>query len=192
MDERKAIERLKRGDIGELEALVRAYQVQAVRAAYLVTRDRDLAEDIVQAAFLRSYERIDQFDADRPFGPWFLRIVVNDAVKAAGRRKRTVPLEGDAGEEGLSLADLLPDPNPGPADLAEAEEARQAVWIALGKLPTAQLGAIVLRYYLGLGEAEMAEKWSCPRGTVKWRLYAARKRLRTLLHTLRPSTKSSE
>jgi DNA-directed RNA polymerase specialized sigma24 family protein len=44
MDERKAIEQLKRGDI----------QVQAVRAAYLVTRDRDQAEEIVQAAFLRS------------------------------------------------------------------------------------------------------------------------------------------
>lgn len=192
MDERKAIERLRRGDIGGLETLVRAYQVRAVRAAYLVTRDRGLAEDIVQAAFLRACERIDQFDADRPFGPWFLRIVVNDAVKAADRRKRFVPLEGNAGKEGVSLADLLPDPNPGPADLIEMEEARQAVWTALGRLPPAQRGAIVWRYYLGLSEAEMAEKWSCPRGTVKWRLHAARKRLRMLLRTLRPKTESSE
>jgi len=186
MDERKAIEQLKRRNIKGLETLVRTYQVQAVRSAYLVTRDRDLAEDIVQAAFLRSYERIDQFDADRPFGPWFLRIVVNDAIKAAARRKRFVPLEGEAGKESVSLTDLLADPNPGPADLAEAEETRQAIWTALGRLPPEQRGTIVLRYYLGLGEAEMAEKWSCPRGTVKWRLHAARKRLRTLLRSLRP------
>jgi RNA polymerase sigma-70 factor, ECF subfamily len=192
MDERKAIAQLKRGDIQGLETLVRAYQVQAVRSAYLVTRDRGLAEEIVQAAFPRSYERIDQFDADRSFGPWFLRIVVNDAVKAAARRQRTVPLESEAGEEGASLADLLPDPNPGPAELAEAEEIRQAVWAALGQLPPTQRGAVVLRYYLGLGEAEMAEAWSCPRGTVKWRLYAARERLRTLLHALRPRTASGE
>jgi len=192
MDERKAIERLKRGDIQGLETLVRAYQVQAVRAAYLVARDRDQAEEIVQAAFLRSYERIDQFDAGRSFGPWFLRIVVNDAVKAVARRKRTVPLEGEAGEGGASLANLLPDPNPGPAELAEAAETREAVWAALGQLPPAQCGAIVLRYYLGLGEAEMAKACGCPRGTVKWRLYAARERLRTLLHRLRPRTASGE
>jgi hypothetical protein len=53
MEEQEAIARLKRGDIGGLEALVRKHQVQAVRTAYLITRDRALAEDIVQTAFLR-------------------------------------------------------------------------------------------------------------------------------------------
>ena len=184
MEEQEAIARLKRGDIGGLEALVRQYQVQAVRTAYLITRDRALAEDIVQAAFLRAYERIGQFDAGRPFGPWFLRSVVNDAVKAAARRQRQVPLEAGSEGEGTSLADLLADPNPGPADLAEAAETRQAVWAALGKLPPAQRAAIVQRYYLGLSEAEMANELACPPGTVKWRLHAARKRLRTLLRPL--------
>jgi len=191
MGEDKAIARLKRGEVGGLEALVRKYQVQAVRAVYLVTRDRPLAEDIVQAAFLRAYERIGQFDAKRPFGPWFLRSVVNDAVKAAARRERQVSLEASAGGEEASLADLLVDPNPGPADLAEAAETRQAVWDALGKLPPAQRAAIVLRYYLGLSEAEMANQMACPRGTVKWRLYAARKRLRRLLRPLWPAGSGS-
>jgi RNA polymerase sigma-70 factor (ECF subfamily) len=103
MEEQEAIARLKRGDVGGLEALVRRYQVQAVRTAYLITRDRALAEDIVQAAFLRAYERIDQFDAGRPFGPWFLRSVANDAVKAAARRERLVPLEFSAEGEEISL-----------------------------------------------------------------------------------------
>ena len=180
MEEQKAIARLKRGDISGLEALVRKYQVQAVRAAYLIIRDRALAEDIVQAAFLRAYERIGQFDAKRPFGPWFLRSVVNDAVKAATRRERQVPLEASAEGGETSLA----DPNPSPADLAEAAEIRQAVWTALGKLPPAQRAVIVLRYYLGLSEAEMAGELACPPGTVKWRLHAARKSLRTLLRPL--------
>jgi len=91
MEEHEVIARLKRGDIAGLETLVRKYQVQAVRIAYLITRDRALTEDIVQAAFLRAYERIGQFDAERPFGPWFLRSVVNDAVKAAARRERRSP-----------------------------------------------------------------------------------------------------
>jgi len=191
MKEQEAIARLKRGDIGGLEALVRQYQVQAVRAAYLVTRDRALAEDIVQAAFLRAYERIGQFDAGRPFGPWFLRSVVNDAVKAVARRERQVSLEAGYEGEETSLADLLSDPGPGPDDLMEAAELRRTVWTALGKLPPAQRAAIVQRYYLGLSEAEMADELACPPGTVKWRLHAARKRLRTLLRPLWPAASGS-
>lgn len=56
MDEREAIQRLKGGDISGLEALVHAHQVRAVRAAYLVTRDLAVAQDVVQAAFVRAYE----------------------------------------------------------------------------------------------------------------------------------------
>jgi len=184
MEEREAIAQVKQGDIGGLEALVRRYQVQAVRAAYLIVRDHEMAEDIVQSAFLRAYERIGQFDAGRSFGPWFLRSVVNDAVKAAARRRRQVPLETSSEREDVPLADLLADPNPGPADLAEAAETRQAIWAALEQLPPTQQAAIVLRYYLGLSEAEMASELACPPGTVKWRLHAARKRLRGLLRPL--------
>lgn len=186
MEEAEAIAQLKQGDIGGLEVLVRRHQVQAVRTAFLVTRDRAMAEDIVQAAFVRAYERIEQFDTGRPFGPWFLRSVVNDAIKAASRRERWVSLEASNGAQTV-LADLLADPNPGPADLVEAADIRRAVWEALGMLPPTQRAATVLRYYLGLSEAEMVVELTCPQGTVKWRLHAARKRLRTLLHSLWPS-----
>jgi RNA polymerase sigma-70 factor (ECF subfamily) len=183
MEEQRAVARLKRGDIGGLEVLVRRYQVRAVRAAYLVTHDGALAEDIVQGAFVRAYERIEQFDTGQPFGPWFLRSVVNDAIKAASRRERWVSLEASDGAE-TALADRLADSNPGPADLVEAADSRRAVWEALGTLPPTQRAATVLRYYLGLSEAEMAEELACAPGTIKWRLHAARKRLRTLLRTL--------
>ena len=74
MEERQAIERMRRGDIGGLELLVRQYQVRALRAAYLVTHDVALAEDVVQTAFVKAYERIKQFDPERPFGPWQRRL----------------------------------------------------------------------------------------------------------------------
>lgn len=89
----QAIEHLQRGDIRGLEALVRLHQVRAIRTAYLVTRERQLAQDIVQAAFLRAYERIGQLDPHRPFGPWFLTSVLHDAIKAAARRGRFESLE---------------------------------------------------------------------------------------------------
>ncbi len=182
MGEHEAIERLRAGDIGGLEPLVRAHYVPAVRAAYLITRDRAEAEDVVQGAFLRAYERIDQFDAARPFGPWFLRSVTNSAVTATARRTRHVSWEGThgAGASGATAA----DPAPGPDELLAGAETRAEVWSALGQLPPAQRGAVVLRYYLELSETDLAAELACPPGTVKWQLHAARQRLRALLRPL--------
>ena len=181
MEEQAAIARLRQGDIGGLATLVRAYQVRALRAAYLITRDRALAEDVVQAAFLRAYQRIDQFDPSRPFGPWFLRGVVNDAVKAASRRPRHVSLEQAVGGEPGRGVDALADAGTGPDARWEEVETREELWAALGALTPAQREAIVLRYYLDLGEAEMADRLGCPPGTIKSRLHAARARLQVLL-----------
>lgn len=192
MDEWEAIARLQRGDISGLETLVRTYYVRAVRAAYLVAHDRDLAEDIVQSAFLRAYERIDQFDARRPFGPWFLRSVVNDAVKAASRQTRRVSLEQMTGDEASALIERLADPHAGPDTDVEQAETREAVRAALLALSPIQRALIVQRYYLGLSEAEMAISMDCPPGTIKSRLHAARERLRWLLASLHPLTTRSE
>jgi RNA polymerase sigma-70 factor (ECF subfamily) len=181
MDEAEAIVRMKHGDIGGLEALVQRHQLPALRAAYLITHDRSLAEDVAQAAFLRAYERIDQFDATRPFGPWFLRSVVNDAVKATRRRGRNVALEACRPDQDSSPVDWLVDPTPGPADLADQGETSEAVGVALERLTPQQRAVIVLRYFLELSEADMAEQLTVPRGTIKRRLHSARERLRALL-----------
>src|SRR5512134_2876428 len=90
MDEQRAIQRLKRGDIGGLEILVSRYQVRAVRAAYLITRDPGLAEDVVQDCLIRVCSSIYGFDDTRPFEPWFMRSVVNASVKLLQRSARQV------------------------------------------------------------------------------------------------------
>ena len=105
MDVTEAIARLRKRDISGLEMLVLEYQVQAVRAAYLITQDRPMAEDVVATAFLRAYERIGQFDTSRPFGPWFLRVVVNDAIKAVSRQRRHVSLHQTPVADEEPLAD---------------------------------------------------------------------------------------
>jgi RNA polymerase sigma-70 factor, ECF subfamily len=189
MDERQAVTRLQQGDIGGLETLVRLYQVRAARAAYLITRDRELADDIMQAAFIRAYERIQQFDSARPFGPWFLRSVINDAVKASVRSSRQVSLDVGAHADAPPRAALLADRGPGPDALWEQAETASEVWAALERLDPAQRAAIVQRYFLDLSQAEMADAMARPPSTVKWRLHAGRARLRTLL---RPTTQDSE
>jgi RNA polymerase sigma-70 factor (ECF subfamily) len=161
------------------------YQVQAVRTAYLITADRGIAEDVVQAAFVRVYERIHQFDSQRTFAPWFMRIVANEALQAVRQSKRQVSLEGEDGE--IDFTDLLPDTSPDAEIEAALESAqdgdalREAVKEALKALSPEQRTVIVLRYYLGLSENELADQLNSPPGTIKWRLHAARKQLRVLL-----------
>ncbi len=184
MTEQEAIIRLKRGDIGGLELLVRRHQTEALRAVYLIVHDRATAEDIVQTAFIRVYERITQFDTQRPFRPWFLRSVINDALKVTTQQNRHISLDAVLEEAESALADFLKESRPNPDDLAEITDTRQAVWQALGKLSPLQRAAIVQRYYLGLSESEMATEADCAPGTIKWRLHTARKRLRALLRPL--------
>lgn len=174
-----AVRQLKRGDIGGLEALVKRYQVEAVRTAYLITRDLMLADDIMQGAFLRVYEAIDQFDEKRAFAPWFMRIVANATVKAVTREPHMISLNG-VGDE-VELENVLPDVAFGPEHLYEETELRQLVWDALEGLSPEQRAAIVLRYYHDMSEREMATVLDVSQGTVGWRLHAARKRLGGLL-----------
>ena len=105
MTDQREMERLRRGDIAALGTLVSRYQTRALRAAYLVTHDLALAEDVVSGAFLKVLERAEQYDPSRPFGPRFFRVVVNDAIKAVQRRDRTNCL----GWSGNWRRYLLPD-----------------------------------------------------------------------------------
>ena len=181
-DERQAIRQLKEGDIGGLSMLVHRHQEKAIQSACLITGDRALAEDIVQRAFVRAYERIDQFDASRPFEPWFLRSVTNDAIKTLRHRNRHVSF--DSGPEGMPLKELLIDSNPGPTAQLDDENFREAVRSALKKLTPKQRAAVVMRYFLEMSETEMSEMMCAPRGTIKSRLHSARNRLRDLLRPL--------
>jgi RNA polymerase sigma-70 factor, ECF subfamily len=184
-DEREAIGRLRAGDVGGLEYFVHEYSVRAIQTAYLVTHDLQMAEDVAQDAFLKAYERIGQFDVSRPFGPWFLTSVLHASVKAAQKRRRHQSLaDAERGKPGAE-ADWLRDGRPGPEELWEKAETAEELEAALAQLSPKHRAAVVARYFLGMSEAEAAAAMECPQGTIKWRLHAARERLRVLLAPLR-------
>ncbi len=183
MEDQNAISRLKHGDLNGLETLVIHYQVQAVHAAYLILYDRSLAEDVVQAAFVKVAERIHQFDDERPFAPWFFRIVVNDALKLAKKQKRSVSLDEQLDEPTAHLANWLVDSDPHPEQLVEQKEIRQVILKAISSLPPGQRAVIVMRYFLDMSELELSTKMGRPLSTIKWWLRDGRKRLRGLLET---------
>jgi RNA polymerase sigma-70 factor (ECF subfamily) len=177
MDDRKAISRLKQGDFQALDALVTRYQVPAVYAAYLILRDRALAEDVAQNSFLKAAERIHQFDEKRPFGAWFYRIVVNDAVKLAEKQKRNVSLDEQMDRQVERIAKWLKDPSLSPEQILEQKEVQAVILDAIGMLAPEQRAVIVMRYFLEMSEADMSAKMDRPLSTIKWWLREARRRL---------------
>lgn len=171
LEEQEAIRQLKKGDICGLEFLVARHQLKAVHAAYLITRDPGLAEDVVQDCFVRLVRSMRGFDEGRPFEPWFMRSVVNAAVKVMQRSARHVDTLTDADES------LIADLAWGVEAQIESMELQNRIWDAMRKLSPRQRAVIVQRYFLEMSEKEMAAESGTAVGTIKWLLNAARKRL---------------
>jgi RNA polymerase sigma-70 factor (ECF subfamily) len=183
LEEYKIIQRLKQGDIASLEMLVQTYQEKGIRTAYLITQDKALARDVVQATFIRIYKKIQKFDPSRPFEPYFLRTVVNAAIRASKKSQRTISLEQFHEETGYLDEWLSSAENPESA--LEAQELTEKIEALLQQLSPEQRAVIVLKYYLGYSETEMAKHLDTPRGTIKSRLYQPRQQLKRLLQVNR-------
>lgn len=187
-DETEAIHRCQQGDISGLEPLVLLYQTQALRTAYLLVKDRRLAEDIVQDSFLTAYHHIAQFDATRPFTPWFYRIVLNTArqMLRAHARHPTVslqPVQFIEGEDSLSNREELLDTSGqyDPVLRAEQTMEKAALLDALALLTVKQRSVIILRYYCDFTEREIAQLLGCLPGTVRWRLHSGLRALERII-----------
>jgi RNA polymerase sigma-70 factor (ECF subfamily) len=181
LEDQIEISRLKQGDLSALEALIKRYQVRAVHAAYAIVYDRALAEDIAQTAFVKVVERIHQFEEERPFAPWFFRIIVNDAVKAARKQKRSISLDDQVNGSATTLAEWLSDPALKPEQQVEHKQTRENILQAIQGLPPEGRAVIVMRYFLEMSEADMVREMNRPLSTIKWWLRDARVRLRSLI-----------
>jgi len=172
--ESELVARARGGEVTAYEELVRRYQGIAHRTAYLITREAAEAEDAAQVGFVKAYRALGRFDPGRPFRPWLLRIVANEARNRRRSAARRVALE-------LAVAREPERAEPSPEAEAVARERRAALLGAVNGLRDADREVIALRYFLDLSEAEMAEVLEVAAGTVKSRLSRAIGRLREAL-----------
>lgn len=191
MEEKQAIEFLKRGDMNGLEYLVNTFYLQAVRSSYLIVREKTAAEDIVQTFFLELPQKIAGFDDVLLFRPWLMKSIVNASLNSLKKTTRFLSLEANSFSDESFLDELI-DTNPMPEDQLITEEVRQVVWKSLGKLTPNQRAVIVMRYYLQLNEVEMANNMKRPRSSIKWWLYSAKNRLRKLLQPYKSTLVNKE
>jgi RNA polymerase sigma factor (sigma-70 family) len=162
------------GDLEAFGALVAPHAQVLFRLACHVTVDPTEADDAVQEGLIRAHAALGRFRVGEPLRPWLLRIVYNEArsrVRARGRRTRL-----------LERLHVRPERHaPDPVLEVLANETRDEVARVLADLRADDREVIVLRYFLGLDEAEMAATLGCARGTVKSRLSRALGRMREAL-----------
>ncbi len=156
--------------------LVVRYSAPAVIVAARLVRNRALAEDLAQEAFLRVFQGLAGYDPQRRFSSWFFRIVHNVTIDYL-RHKRAVTISLDEltalGHPGPTL-----DPLGGSPEVqAERAELARALERGLGRLRPDYREALVLRYQEGLSQPEIAEVMGLAGGTVKTYLYRGRKEL---------------
>ena len=159
----QTIRRAQGGDRSAFEDLVRTCQGDAWRYAYHLTRDRMLADDVTQEAFVRAFRSLRTFRAQSRFASWLLRIVHNCAVDAQLRARRDRTLAERAAESARDQAS-----QPGSA------EDRVRIQEAVDLLPTKLRQPFVLIEILGFDYRETAGVLGVPVGTLKSRMHWAR------------------
>lgn len=175
MDE--IIIRCQQGDMEAFESLFCRYSTKAVRTAYLMTGRQDIAEDIVQEAFIQCFQEIKRLRNPNAFQPWFNRILIRIIWRSLTREKRKLSFETtlENSEESMPASNV---------DVERALDAKQMQDIlckALNKLSPAHKTTLVLHYYNDLSMAEIGKLMGCRVGTVKSRLHNARKQMANLL-----------
>ena len=174
MDEGEAIRRCQAGQRDAFRFVVERYGKVLHGTAYMLTRDRSLAEDLVQETFLLAWRNISAFKSGTNLKAWLLRILVNRTISEQ-RKKRVTQTELEEGAAALSDSDQV-------EESVIRKEERERIRRALETLPADQRRAVVLRYYAELTAPEIAQTMGWREGTVRSRLHRAMARLRPLLH----------
>lgn len=185
LDEQELLSRLRGGEEGAFEALIRRYGGRMIAVARRLVRNEEDAQDVLQEAFLGAFRNLEQFGGQAQLGTWLHRIVVNAALmKLRGKSRRpetsieelmpTFDSQGHAQQPTRRWRDDL-------GSALERQETRDLVQRTIARLPEAFRTVLVLRDIEELDTRETAEALSVTENAVKTRLHRARIALKTML-----------
>ena len=176
------VQRVLDGDVNEYEKLVLEYQKNVYNLALRMTGDAEDAADMTQEAFIKAYNSLASYRGDSKFSVWLYRIVSNVCLDflRARKRRQTVSLSvvDDEGEE-TELE--ISDESASPEKLLERSMTRDAVRRGLQELTPEYRQILILRELQGMSYDEIAETLGLESGTVKSRIFRARRKLCTFL-----------
>jgi RNA polymerase sigma-70 factor (ECF subfamily) len=183
-----AVERVLAGDRDAYRTLVERHSRNVHRLAYRLTGNVHDTEDVVQEAFLRAYQKLEQFEARSNFGTWVYRIAANYAIDRMRQRnkdeaRRELPeTSGPDGTEQDPVA-LVRDESPSPERLMQSTQLRREMERALNALSHAERTAFVMRHWEGCGIEEIAGVLKSNTSAAKNTVFRAVQKLR---HALGP------
>ena len=169
------IEMAKLGDRDAFGELVAQHQHEVFTLAVRLMRDRDLAADVSQDAFIRAWRAMPKFRGDAKFSTWMHRITVNTAWTHRSKQKRVTvdPLDSMTAEPQASTLD--------PVRAGEAASASPRIEEALMQLSASIRVVVVLKYVYGWSHSEIGDHLGISVTAAKVRLHRGRKELRQLL-----------
>ena len=167
------VRRAKKGDYRAFDLLVLKYQSRVIATAFKYVKERQLAEDIAQEAFIKSYKSIGSFREESSFYTWVYRITVNTAKNYLVSSKR---------RDEVVISDLFQDDSfypekldvDSPQEILKASELRDLIFETLSSLGEETRTALSLREFDGLSYEQIAEIVQCPVGTVRSRIFRGR------------------
>jgi RNA polymerase sigma-70 factor, ECF subfamily len=181
-----AVERTLAGDRDAYRLLVERHSRNVFRLAYRMTGNQHDAEEVVQEAFLRAYQKLRQFESRANFGTWVYRIAANYAIDRMRQKKsedsqRELPArETEDGAE-FDLMSSVPDAAPSPERLAQSGQLAARMRVALRELSEAERTAFVMRHWNGAGIEEIAQALESSTSAAKNTVFRSVQKLRKAL-----------
>jgi len=183
------VERARSGDQIAFELIMRRYNQRLYRLACSIVKNRAEAEDVVQEAYVRAYEKLADFIGPNGFSTWLGRIVINEALGRRRKSGRVISLEdyvrdikgGDPEQPGQRWTDMVKSEEPSPERLAANSELGRMLETAITSLPDKFRTVFMLRAIEGLNVLETADLLTIRPETVKTRFHRARQLLQQAL-----------
>jgi RNA polymerase sigma-70 factor (ECF subfamily) len=182
VSDEKLVKAAQRGDMPAFEELVARHRDKIYARAFSMMRSEEDAIDLSQEAWVKGWQRLNQFQGDSSFVTWMTRIVINLCLDQLRKHKRQraesiESLEEDSGGVERQMPVITTNPTAG----LERQELRQRIDKALGQLSYEHRTVLILHEFEELEYKEIAKRMECSIGTVMSRLFYARRKMANLM-----------
>jgi len=176
----------QKGDMRAFEELVARHRDKIYARAFSMMRNTEEAIDLSQEAWVKAWQRLNQFQGTASFVTWMTRIVINLCLDQLRKLKRLRAESIEQLDEDLGGVERqMPVVTPNPTERLERSELRLRIDKALGQLSYEHRTVLILHEFEDLEYKEIAKRMGCSIGTVMSRLFYARRKMAVLLAGLK-------
>jgi RNA polymerase sigma-70 factor (ECF subfamily) len=178
MEEKELVRLSREGSEEAFAELVKIYKIKVFNLAYSLTRDRDVADDLAQEAFIKAYYALPRFQSRSGFGTWLYRIAINHVRDYLRKKSRIIQIS----IENIKESSILQEDKTMKEEKEHIEaQRRQLVRQSIRSLPEKHQVILSLRDIQGFSYEEISKILKISAGTVDSRIHRARKMLRKKL-----------